>query len=512
VRNIVLRSDAAVPTPGVDNMIFKQYYLGCLAHASYLIADERSRAAAVIDPQRDVQHYLDDARARGLEIRHVFLTHLHADFVAGHLELRDRVGATIHLGAHADAEYKFARMKDGDTVGLGPTVWLGTLETPGHTPESISILVYDSSAKGDASVQPESRSPWAVLTGDTLFVGDVGRPDLRVALGWKAADLAGMLYDSLHRKLLALPDTTLVYPAHGAGSLCGKSLGSENFSSIGVQRRVNYALQPMSREEFVNLVLADQPDAPPYFTYDAVLNTKERLTLDQALAASLKPLTLEAVLRLRNEGAQVLDVRDPAYFEAGHLAGALNIGLGGQYATWAGTVLDRERPIVVIAEPGREYEAQVRLGRIGFDRVAGYLDGGMQAMAGRPELLARLERLAPEALVEELALPALAHRAAAAAGASASAGSEIEHPVILDVRSPREWTESRIEGSVNIPLNHLQERSAEVPRDRRVVIHCASGYRSAIAASILQQIGFHNIADLAGGINAWHAAHASARA
>ncbi|HUI43773.1 MAG TPA: MBL fold metallo-hydrolase [Terriglobia bacterium] len=489
-------------------MIFKQYYLGCLAHASYLIADEGSRVAAVVDPQRDVDQYIDDARAQGLEIKHVFLTHLHADFVAGHLELRNRVGASIHLGARAEAEYKFAPMSDGDTLALGPAVTLRTLETPGHTPESISILVFDSQAAGTGQAPAGSPEPWAVLTGDTLFVGDVGRPDLRVALGWKAEDLGRMLYDSLHRKLLTLPDATRVYPAHGAGSLCGKSLGSENSSTVGVQRRMNYALQPMSRDEFINLVLADQPDAPAYFTYDAVLNTKERVTLDRALEASLKPLSLEAVLRLRNEGAQLLDVRDPAYFEAGHLAGAVNVGLGGQYATWAGTVLDRERPIVVIAEPGREYEAQMRLGRIGFDRVAGYLDGGMQALASRAELVARLERLAPEALAEELAPPAQAV-AAAASGAAVSPAPETARPFILDVRSVREWSQSRIEGGVNIPLNRLQERAAEVPRDRRVVIYCASGYRSAIAASILKQQGFQDIADLAGGINAWHAAHAS---
>ena len=480
-------------------MIFKQYYLGCLAHASYLIADEGSRVAAVVDPQRDVEQYIEDAGKQGIEIRHVLLTHQHADFIAGHLELRDRVGAAIHLGARAEAEYRFTPMKDGDRLRLGDEVTLQVLETPGHTPESISILVFDAKA-GQASdadrADSESSQPWAVLTGDTLFVGDVGRPDLRASLGWAAQDLAGMLYDSLHGKLLALPDATRVYPAHGAGSLCGRALGSENSSTIGVQRRLNYALQPMGKDEFVRLVMADQPDAPPYFTYDAVLNAKERLTLDKTLEQSLKPLALEAVLRLKNEGAQLLDVRDAAYFEAGHLAGSLNIGLGGQYATWSGTVLDRERPIVVIAEPGREYEAEMRLGRIGFDRVAGYLEGGMQALASRPELVARTERVSPEELAEELAQ------------ASPPSGS----PFLLDVRSPREWSQTRIEGSVNIPLNHLQERISEVPRGRRIVVHCASGYRSSIAASLLKRHGFHDLADLSGGINAWLAAQPAPRA
>jgi len=456
-------------------MIFKQYYLNCLAHASYLVADESTGVAAVVDPQRDVDRYIEDARQQGLEIRHVVLTHAHADFIAGHLELRDRVGAAIHLGARAKAEYRFTPMQDGDTVRLGADVTLQVLETPGHTPESICILVFDAKTHG----------PWAVLTGDTLFVGDVGRPDLHASLGWAPEDLATLLYDSLHEKLLALPDATRVYPAHGAGSLCGKALGAENFSTIGIQRRMNYALQPMSKGEFVTMVVADQPDAPAYFPYDAVLNTKERPTLDRVLEASLKPLPLDAVLRLQQKGAQLLDVREAPSYEAAHLAGSLNIGLGGQYATWAGTLLDRNRPIVVIAEPGREYEAAMRLGRIGFDHVTGYLADGMLALDSRPELVAVTDRVSPDELAEELRHPA--------------------PPFLLDVRAPRECSQTRIEGSVNIPLNRLQGRIGEVPRDRRVVVHCAGGYRSSIAASLLVQHGFENLADLAGGIQAWAA-------
>jgi glyoxylase-like metal-dependent hydrolase (beta-lactamase superfamily II)/rhodanese-related sulfurtransferase len=462
-------------------MIFKQYYLNCLAHASYLVADEDARVAAVVDPQRDVDRYIEDARQQGLEIRHVFLTHAHADFIAGHLELRDRVGAAIHLGARAKAEYNFTPMNDGDTVRLGPGVTLQVLETPGHTSESICIAIFGSQA--EAPAPPDAAQPWAVLTGDTLFVGDVGRPDLHASLGWKPEDLAALLYDSLHNKLLPLPDATRVYPAHGAGSLCGKALGSESFSTIGVQRHMNYALQPMSKDEFVRMIVADQPDAPSYFPYDAVLNTKERPTLDQALAKSMKALSVDAALQLQRDGAQLLDVREAPFYEAAHLAGSLNIGLGGQYATWAGTLLDRERPIVVIAEPGREYEAVMRLGRIGFDRVAGYLAEGMLALASRPDLVAGTERLSPEELAEDL------HQAAP--------------PFVLDVRAPRECGQTRIAGSVNIPLNQLPARIAEVPRDRRVVVHCAAGYRSAIAASLLQQHGFENLADLAGGMQAW---------
>src|SRR5215208_4483937 len=278
-------------------MILHQFYLNCLAHASYLIGDEQTGIAAVVDPQRDIAQYLAFADEHQLRIAHVFLTHLHADFVAGHLELRDRVGAAIYLGAAAKAEYTFTPLRDGDQVDMG-RVRLQAIETPGHTPESISLAVYDLD-RSDAS-------PHAVLTGDTLFVGDVGRPDLRAALGWSAASLGNLLYDSLRTKLLPLPDDTLVYPAHGAGSLCGKALGKETFSTIGEQRRSNYALQPMGRDAFVELVTADQPDAPAYFIYDAVLNAREHPTLDESLAAGLKPLPLGEVLERQRAGAQVV--------------------------------------------------------------------------------------------------------------------------------------------------------------------------------------------------------------
>ena len=268
-------------------MILKQFYLNCLAHASYLIGDEEAGIAAVVDPQRDIDGYLAFASEHGLRIAHVFLTHLHADFLAGHLELRNRTGAAIYLGAAASAEYAFQPLHDGDAVEFGRTR-LVALETPGHTPESISILVYD--------LADSAEIPKAVLTGDTLFVGDVGRPDLRAALGWAAADLGALLYTSVHDKLLPLPDSSLVYPAHGAGSLCGKAIGKETVSTIGEQRASNYALQPMSQAAFISLVTADQPDAPGYFTYDAVLNSRERPTLDQALARGLKPLTIDALL------------------------------------------------------------------------------------------------------------------------------------------------------------------------------------------------------------------------
>jgi len=458
-------------------MILHQFYLNCLAHASYLVGDERSGDAVVVDPQRDVDQYLTFADKHRLRIRHVVLTHLHADFVAGHLELRDRAGATIYLGAAAKAEYTFTPLAEGDRIELG-RVRLQAIETPGHTPESISLAVFD--------LDRSDTVPHAVLTGDTLFVGDVGRPDLRAALGWKATDLGAMLYDSLRDKLLTLPDASLVYPAHGAGSLCGKALSRETVSTIGEQRKSNYALQPMTKGEFIDLVTADQPDAPPYFTYDAVLNSKERPTLDEALARELNPMTIELVLALQRTGGQILDTRDPAEFAAAHLRGSLNIGLGGQYATWAGTLLGRDRPIVIIADPGREHEAATRLGRIGFDHIVGYLQDGLRGLESRPELMATTERLAAPLAAERLA-----------------SGK----PVVVDVRAPGEREQKHVAGSVNIPLNHLAERAGELPADRPVIVYCAGGYRSSIAASLLQQRGFADVTEIAGGIAGWEAAH-----
>jgi hydroxyacylglutathione hydrolase len=459
-------------------MIFHQFYLNCLAHASYLIGDGPTHVAAVVDPQRDVDGYLAFAAEHNLQIKHVFLTHLHADFVAGHLELRDRAGATIYLGAKAQAEYRFTPFSDGTIVEFGH-VRLKALETPGHTPESVSLLVYD--------LDQSETQPYAVLTGDTLFIGDVGRPDLRVALGWSAADLGGLLFDSLHSKLLPLPDASLVYPAHGAGSLCGKAISKETVSTMGEQRRLNYALQPMSKQAFIDLVTADQPEAPPYFVYDAVLNSKERPTLDQALQRELKPLSLDAVLALQSEGAQILDTREPEEFGAAHLAGSINIGLNGQYATWAGTVLDRVHPIVIIATPGRENESAVRLGRIGFDHIRGYLQKGLQSLESRPDLVAFTERLSAQFAAELL--------------------SSKQPPFAIDVRTPREREQKFIAGSLSLPLSHLFENLAVIPKDRLLVVFCAGGYRSSMAASLLQRAHFAPVAEIAGGLAAWESAH-----
>ena len=458
-------------------MWMKQYYLGCLAHASYLIADEATGTAVVVDPQRDIDQYLHDANQHHFHIDYVFLTHFHADFLAGHIELRDRVGATICLGAQAQADFEFRRFAQGDTLEFGQ-VRLEALETPGHTPEAICILVYD--------LAQDAQHPHAVLTGDTLFIGDVGRPDLMASVGMTSTELAGMLYESLHQKLLPLPDETLVYPAHGAGSMCGKNLSSDTFSPLGTQRQFNYALQPMTKDAFIALVTADQPEAPPYFSYDAMLNRRERPTLAQTLKQVLKPLTLDDVLRQMNAGSQVLDVREAAYFEAGYLQGSVNVGLQGSFATWSGTVLEQEAPIVIIAPPGREEEAAMRLGRIGFDHVMGYLSGGAAALLSRPDLVRSIARVTAVELADSLATSS--------------------PPLVLDVRAPGERSDKYIEGSVHLPLNRLKRQLQDVPRDRPVVIQCAGGYRSAIAASILANQGWSEIADMVGGLAAWEEA------
>jgi hydroxyacylglutathione hydrolase len=468
-------------------MKIQQYYLACLSHASYMITDEKTRTAAVVDPQRDVDQYLADAAAGGYTIRHVFLTHFHADFIAGHIELRDRAGATIHLGSRAEAEFECVHMQDGDAIEFGD-VRLEVLETPGHTPEGITILVYDLAASRTA--------PLAALTGDTLFIGDVGRPDLLASIGVTADELADMLYESIG-KLVKLPDATLVYPAHGAGSLCGKALSKETVSTIGEQKKFNYALKPMSREAFKAIVTADQPEAPDYFVHDAILNRKERTALHDAMERQLRPLPVDEVLALEKAGAQLLDVRDGIDFEGGHLRGSLNIALSGKYATWAGSMLTHDRPIVVIAEEGGEEEAVMRLGRIGFDNVAGYLAGGMRALEHRADLVERTERITAPALAEWIA------------GERGDAGAT---PIVLDIRSEAEHAGGHVAGSLNIPLTHLEERVGELPAGRPVVVHCEGGYRSAIGVSLLQKLGRQHVHDLVGGYKAWLATKAPAAA
>jgi hydroxyacylglutathione hydrolase len=457
--------------PKEDTVIFERYYLSCLSHASYLVGDEGTKTAVVIDPQRDVEHYLADAEARGLTIRYVFLTHFHADFLAGHLELVEKVGAEVRLGSRAEAGFPFRAMEDGERLELGD-VSLEVLETPGHTPEGISIVLRNR-AEGD--------QPQAVFTGDTLFVGDVGRPDLLASFGVSEQELAGMLYDSLHGKLLQLPDETVVYPAHGAGSLCGKALGAESSSTIGQERRSNLNLRPMTKQEFTEVVSRGQIDAPAYFAHDAILNRQPHPTR----LATAPALSLELALREVNAGAVLVDVRDGHAFAREHLAGSLNLSLEGRFASWAGTLLEVNRPIVLLAPAGREQEAVTRLGRIGFDWVKGYLAGGAEAaLSARPDLSRSIPRIPVEAL---------------------------EHPLtsdpevfVLDVRNPAEWEAGHVPGSVNIPLNQLAARIDEVPSDRRVFVHCRTEYRSSAALGILEQAG-KTVTQVTGGWQAYEA-------
>jgi hydroxyacylglutathione hydrolase len=350
----------------------------------------------------------------------------------------------------------------------------GVLETPGHTPEGISLLVYD--------LAKNREQPQAVLTGDTLFIGDVGRPDLMASVGITAQELAGMMYDSLHQKLLALPDETLVYPAHGAGSSCGKNLSKDTVSTIGAQRANNYMLRPMSREAFVEQATQGQPEAPRYFGYDARLNMQQRDTLEANLGRALRPLALEQLLAHQRAGGVVLDTRHSDEFAVAHLAGSVSIGLWGKYASWAGALLDPAVPIALVSAPGSERESALRLGRIGFDRIAGYLEGGFAALAGRPELVARFERIDP---------------------AEMFARREAGELHFLDVRNPGEREDVRIAGTLSIPLVELEARMHELPRDGSLAVHCAGGYRSTIACSLLERAGRRGLVDVRGGMTGW---------
>ncbi len=452
-------------------MIFLEYYLGCLSHASYLVGDESSGRAVVVDPQRDISGYLRDAAAHGLRIERVIETHFHADFLSGHLELAAATGGTICYGEGAEAEFPIEPLADGQVLDLGD-VRIEVRATPGHTPESISLVVYQRA--GD-------KVPYGVLTGDTLFIGDVGRPDLLASEGISAEELARQLYRSLHTKLLALPDETRVYPAHGAGSACGRHLSTETSSTMGEQRRTNYALAPMSEDDFVRIVTEGQPTAPLYFPFSASRNRQARELLDEE--AQSPPLSVDEVVSLQEDGAVILDTRDPAEYAAGHLPRSLNVGLAGRFAEYAGDVLRPHDRIVLVSEEGQEQEAKVRLGRIGFDNVVGHLDEPIQAFMDHPELVVQASRLTVPELIERMGEPC--------------------DLLLLDVRDPGEAEEGAIEGSVNLPLARLLSRIDEVDRSRPVLAYCASGYRSSVAASVLRSSGHPDVSDLLGGYEAW---------
>src|SRR5712692_4050202 len=438
-------------------------------------------SGVVVDPQRDVEIYLEEAARQGLRIEHVIETHLHADFVSGHRELAARTGATIHIGARAGAKFPHRAVSEGDELRLGRVV-LRFLETPGHTPESLCVLVTDLE-RG-----PE---PWAALTGDTLFIGDVGRPDLSPE--HTPAQLAGMLYDSLHRKLLTLPDAVEVYPAHGAGSLCGRNISPERRSTIGKERAFNYALQRMSREQFVGLLTAELPERPGYFGLNAEINRAGATSLDSL--AALPALSVDEVAQKQAAGAVVLDTRPVVQFGAGHLPGTIHIALSGQYASWAGTLIGLERPIVLVAEdPERLEESRMRLARVGIENVVGHLDGGVLAWERAGRALAQVPQISVLELYQLLCDQPNANQ-------------------VVDVRRLMEWEAGHVAQAVLKPLNKLAlSESAklgslleDLDPAKPVAVHCKSGFRSSIASSLLERAGFGDVMNVVGGFDAWQA-------
>jgi glyoxylase-like metal-dependent hydrolase (beta-lactamase superfamily II) len=447
-------------------MHFKQFYVGCLAHASYLIGD--AGEAVVVDPSRDIQMYLDEAAAHGLTIKWILETHLHADFVSGHRELAARTGATIAIGAKAEAGYPHRALTDGDEIRVGALV-IRALETPGHTPESLSFLVHE---------RPGDEKPWGVLTGDTLFVGDVGRVDI-LSSRLPVKELAGLMYDSLHRKLLTLPDDTRVYPAHGAGSLCGRNISKDTWSTIGRERMMNAALKPMTREAFIADVTRDTPETPIYYLHSRDIN-KAGPTLDAERPMPPMMAARDIAARVA-AGAVLLDARPAEHYGQAHAAGSLSVPLDGQYASWVGTLLSPDQEILIVVDRERVEEAVMRLARIGYESVVGVLEGGVDAWraAGLP----------------------VASIPQATASALAEAGRHV-----LDVRRTREWEEGHVAGAKHIPLAELPKRAAELDANAEWTVICASGYRSGIASSVLERAGIKRIANAVGGLAAYRAA------
>jgi hydroxyacylglutathione hydrolase len=451
-------------------MYFKQFYLNCLAHASYLIGSDGE--AAVVDPQRDVDQYINEAEAKDLKIKYVIETHLHADFVSGHRELAARTGAEIVFGKQAGATFSHRAVADGEEISLG-RVQLKFLETPGHTPESICILITD---------QRVSSTPQKVLTGDTLFVGDIGRPDLAGGRGYTPEVMAGMMYDSLHEKLLRLPDNVEVYPAHGAGSACGRNMSNETSSTIGLQKRLNYALKPMSKDEFVRMMTADLPEAPSYFPVDAEINRSGAKGLDE-LAEPLE-LTPKQVRELNDH--LILDIRAAHQFGAGHLPRSLNIGLGGQFASWAGTLIPANSKVVIVADSQADVdEAVTRLARVGIDTVSGFLGGGIASWSEAGFELETVPQISVDYLNELV--------------------QEDPELQVIDVRRPAEYQSGHVPRATTAPLSGLNRELSKMALDphKQTAVICAGGYRSSAATSILQQKGFADLLNVTGGTNAW---------
>ncbi len=455
-------------------MLLEQFYLACLSQASYLVADSGSRRAVVVDPRRDVEEYLQFAAAHELTIELVLLTHVHADFVPGFSELAARTGATVAIGADAPVDFPVRRLADGEWLRLGEPASgtaIQVIATPGHTPESVTYAVFEHAA---------DVAPSAILTGDTLFLGDVGRPDLLGASGRTPEDMARELYRSLHTRLLPLPDEVLVYPGHGAGSACGKALSTDTVSTMGEQRRSNYALAPMDIERFVQVVTEGLGEPPSYFAAEVALNRAGHEPLD----TSVEPPTFtsaEAVARTAN-GWLLLDVRDEQDFAAGHLRGAVNVGLSGRFAEYAAAITEPGQAIILAGSPEQAREARLRLARVGLDSVAGAVTD-LSALADSPQLMQPSSRVT-------------ADRAAAAI-------AEQPDLQVIDVRGAGEHADGALPGAVNLPLPRLLTLLDRIDADRPVLVHCAGGYRSSAAASLLRARGYADVTDLIGGYGAW---------
>ena len=437
----------------------------CLSQASYLVGDEKTGRAVVIDPRRDVEQYLDLAREHGLTIELVLETHFHADFLSGHLEIAKATGAKIGYGSIANPQFDAKLFADGERYSLGD-VTLEIRHTPGHTPESISVVVYEHAS---------DTNPYGVLTGDTLFIGDVGRPDLLVSIGKTSHEMGHLLFASLRDKLLTLPDSTRVFPAHGAGSACGKNLSTETMSTIGEQRQTNYALQFTNIDHFIDVVTEGQPPAPGYFVYDATLNSQDRPVLDERALPTR--LSIDEAVKLSLNGAVIIDTRDPQLFAAGHIVGSINVGFAGRYAEYAGAVVTPHDDIVIVTEGGHELEAKVRLARIGYDRVVGWCD--VADLEKSPQSVRQGSRLTAKDFVERR-------------------GSVVGLQVV-DVRNEGEFKLGSVSGAQNIPVVQLPNRLAELDMSRPTVVYCAGGYRSSIASSLLKRAGFVDVSDVLGG-------------
>ncbi|HEX8516399.1 MAG TPA: MBL fold metallo-hydrolase [Bacteroidia bacterium] len=447
-------------------MYIEQLYTSCLAEAAYYI--ESDGVAAIIDPLRETEPYLALAEKRKASIKYVFETHFHADFVSGHIDLARKSGAEIVYGPTAETSYKSYVAKDGETFSIGK-IKIKVLHTPGHTLESSCYLLIDESGKEHA-----------VFTGDTLFVGDVGRPDLAIKSDLTVNDLAGMLYDSLNTRLKPLADEVIVYPAHGAGSSCGKNIGKETFSTIGQQKRMNYAMQPMKREEFIKAVTDGLADAPGYFAMDAKLNKHGYSSIDEVLDKNSKALSVDEFEKEIAKGSVILDVRTPDDFEKGFVPDAVNIGLNGQYAPWVGALLDPNIPLVLVADEGKEKEAVLRLARVGYENVKGYLKGGVDAWKAAGKKTDTVTSMTADDLAARL---------------SSNPGQNI-----LDVRKPGEVENGMIEGAQHICLSRLKSELHTLDKNNHYYVHCAGGYRSMIAASIMKQKGFENVTNILGGM------------